>query len=68
MDRRIRLTADAAVELDARLCQRHLCAAADTAADQGVHAALRQKARQCTVAAAVGVTTASRTTLPSSTS
>ena len=54
-DRRVRLTADAAVELDARLCQRGLRAAADAAADQSVHAALHQKARQCAMAAAVGI-------------
>ena len=54
-DRRVRLTADAAVELDARLCQRGLRAAADAAADQSVHAALHEEARQRAMAAAVGV-------------
>ena len=53
--RRVRLAADAAVEPDARLCQRRLRATADTAADQGIHALLHQKARQYAVPTAVGI-------------
>ena len=53
--RRVRLAADAAVELDTGLRQCHLGTAADTAANQGIHAPLHQKSRQCAVAAAVGV-------------
>ena len=53
--RRVCLAADAAVEPDARLCQRRLRTAADTAANQSVYALLHQKARQCAVPAAVGI-------------
>ena len=37
MDSRVGITADAAEEPDARLCQRLLCAAADAAANQSVY-------------------------------
>lgn len=40
IDCRVRLAAYAAVELDARLGKRSLCAAADASANQGIHAAL----------------------------
>jgi len=53
--RRVRLAADAAVELDTGLRQCHLRTAADTAANQGIHAPLHQEASQRAVAAAVGV-------------
>ena len=43
MDRRIRLTADAAVELDADLGQSCLRSAADAAADQRLDPVLHQK-------------------------
>ena len=39
-DRRVGIAADTAVELDAGLRQRHLCAAADAAADQRIHCLL----------------------------
>lgn len=51
--RRIRVSADAAVELYARLCKHRLSAAADAAADKSVNAVECQKARQRTVTAAV---------------
>ena len=43
-----------AVQSNARLRKRSLCAAADAAADQRVHAVLGQETGQCAVAAAVG--------------
>ena len=52
--RRVRLAADAAVELNARFRQRYLSAAADAAADQRVHTVLGQETGQRAVAAAVG--------------
>ena len=51
----VRFAADAAVELDTGLRQCHLGTAADTAADQGIHALLHQKARQYAVPTAVGI-------------
>ena len=51
---RIGRTGDPAVELDARLGQRSLCAHANAAADQRVHLCGFQKSGQCAVAAAVG--------------
>ncbi len=54
VDRLIRFAADAAVELNARLRQRHLSAAADAAADQRVHTVPGQETGQRAVAAAVG--------------
>ena len=53
--RSIRIAADAAEQADACIGQRGLCAAADAAADQRVHAALHQEARQRAVPAAVGI-------------
>src|SRR5699024_1474536 len=44
----------AGIQLDAGLCQRGARAAADTAADQGVHPALGQQTGQCAVAALAG--------------
>ena len=49
------LAAAAAEEADAGLCQRHLCAAADTAADQHIGMDSLQHAGQRAVAAAHGV-------------
>ena len=54
-NRGICITAAAAVELNARLCQRHLGTAADTAADQHIDVSACQKTCQRTVTAAVGV-------------
>ena len=51
----VSFSADTAVELDARFGQRCLRSAADAAADQRIHAVLHQKARQGTMAAAVGI-------------
>ena len=53
--RRIRVTGHAALQLDTCRRQRRLGAAADTAADQGVHMQRTQDARQCAVSAAIGV-------------
>ena len=53
--RSIRIPADAAEQADARIGQGDLCAAADAAADQRIHAALHQEARQRAVPAAVGI-------------
>ena len=51
----VSVSADTAVELDARFGQRCLRSAADAAADQRIHAVLHQKTRQGTMAAAVGI-------------
>ena len=51
----VSVSADTAVELDARFGQRCLRSAADAAADQRIHAVLHQKARQRAVTAAVGI-------------
>ena len=53
--RRVSLPADAAVELDTRLGQCRLRAAADAAANQSIHALPRQEACQRAVTAAVGI-------------
>ena len=53
--RYVSVPADTAVELDTRFGQRCLRSAADAAADQSVHTVLHQKARQGTMAAAVGI-------------
>ena len=53
--RRIRFTADAAIESDAGRGQRHLGSAANAAANQGVYPSLHQEACQGTMAIAVGV-------------
>ena len=50
----VSITGDAAAQTDAGLCQRHLCPAANAAAQQHVHAAAHQKAHQCTVPLPVG--------------
>ena len=55
LDRCIARTADTAVELDARLRKSHLCATADTSADENVSADDRQKSRKCSVSLTVGV-------------
>ena len=51
----IRITANAAVKLDASLCQCHLCAAADAATDQHICLEVAQQTGQCAVTAAHGV-------------
>ena len=53
--RRISVPADTAVELDARFGECCLRTAADASADQSVYAVLHQKARQGTMAAAIGI-------------
>ena len=53
--RRISVSADTAVELDACFGQSRLCTAADATANQSVHAVLHQEACQCAVTAAVGI-------------
>ena len=45
----------AAIELDSCRCQRHLCAAANSAADQCIHIQRSEHASQSTVTAAVGI-------------
>ena len=55
LDRCIARTADPAVELDARLCKGHLCATADTSADENVSADDRQKSRKCSVSLTFGI-------------
>ena len=54
LDRCIARTADTAVELDARLRKSHLCATADTSADENVSADDRQKSRKCSVSLTFG--------------
>ena len=51
----VRITVDTAEKLDARLCQSHLCTAADAAANEYFCIQRRKKSRQCAVAAAVGI-------------
>lgn len=53
--RLICIAADAAVQLNIDICQRHLSAATDTAADQGVHTLCLQKACQCAVSVTGGI-------------
>ena len=55
LDRCIARTADTAVEFDARLRKRHLCATADTSADENVSTDDRQKSHKCSVSLTVGV-------------
>ena len=55
LDRCIARTADTAVELDARLRKSHLCATADTSADENVSADDRQKSRKCSVSLTFGI-------------
>ena len=45
---------NAAAQPDAGLCQRHLCPAANAAAQQHIYAVAHQKAHQCTVPLPVG--------------
>lgn len=45
----------AAIELDSRSSQRHLCAAANTSADQRIHVQCSKHAGQGTMTAAVGI-------------
>ena len=52
LDRRVGVALHAAVNPDAEALERHLCAAADAAADHVVHAVHHQEARQQAVAAA----------------
>ena len=54
-NRCVGITGTAAVELDAGLCQCHLGAAADAAADQNICIQAAQHACQSTMTAAVGV-------------
>lgn len=51
----VRAAGHAAVELNPRLCQRILCACADAAADEYMYAVGCEEARQCAVAAALGI-------------
>ena len=60
-DRVVRAALYSAKQADIRLRQRRLCAAADAAADQGIHALCRKEARQRAVAAAVGIYDPGRT-------
>ena len=55
LNRRICVALHTAKQTDIRFCQRHLCATADAAADQCIHALRRQKARQRAITAAVGI-------------
>ena len=55
LDRGVRLSGHAAVELNPRLCQRILRACADAAADEYIYAVGCEEARQCAVAAALGI-------------
>ena len=55
LDRCIARTADTAIELDARLRKSHLCATADTSADENVSADDRQKSRKSSVSLSVGI-------------
>ena len=55
LDRCIARTADTAVEFDARLRKSHLCATADTSADENVSADDRQKSRKCSVSLTFGI-------------
>ena len=55
LDRCIARTADTAVELDACLRKSHLCATADTSADQYRYVLLREKSRKRAVTASVRV-------------
>ena len=67
-DGHIRAAVNAGIQVNARHGQGVDGTAADAAADQGIHLKGPQEAGQGTVAAAVGVTTTARATLPSSTS
>ena len=51
----VSVPADTAVELDARLRKSHLCATADTSADENVSADDRQKSRKCSVSLTFGI-------------
>ena len=53
--RRVGLAADAAIELNARLSQRHLGTAADAAAQEHLHLGVGQKSGQRAVSLAIGV-------------
>ena len=55
LHRLVCITADTAVQTDIGICQRHLCAATDAAADQGIHTLCLQKACQRPVTVTVGV-------------
>ena len=55
LDRCIARTADTAAKLDARLRKSHLCATADTSADENVSADDRQKSRKCSVSLTFGI-------------
>ena len=55
LDRCIARTTDTAVELDACLRKSHLCATADTPADENVSADDRQKSRKCSVSLTFGI-------------
>ena len=62
----IGITADPAVELYSVFCQRHLCTAANTAANKYICFYSGEYADQCTVTGAVGIYKLVLMTLPSS--
>ena len=51
----VRGAADTAVKLDSCLCQCHLCATADAAANKSINTKRRKKSCQCSVTATIGV-------------
>ena len=55
VNRIVARTADTAVKLDACLRKSHLCATADTSADENVSADDCQKSRKCSVSLSVGI-------------
>ena len=55
LHRRIGIAADTAKEADACRCKRHLCAAADTAADQNVGAQALEDGGESAVSLSVGI-------------
>ena len=55
LDSRITASADTAVKFDARFAERHLCAAADAAANENVCTDGSKKSRECAMTRAVGI-------------
>ena len=51
----VSISVDTAIELNACLGKRHLCATANAAADQHIYIELGKKARKCAVSASIGV-------------
>ena len=49
------ISCDTAIERNARLGKCRLCAAANAAADQHIHATIRQKTGKCAVSASIGI-------------